>query len=45
MQGKFKFHQYKVVGRRVPTEKDTDPTLYRMTLWAEDTVKAKSKFW
>lgn len=43
--GNFRFHQYHVVGRHLPTEKDANPTLYRMKLWATDPVRAKSKFW
>ena len=39
------FRQYQVVGRHIPTEKDPSPQLYRMKLWAEDEVIAKSKFW
>lgn len=45
LQGGYKYHQYQVVGRHVPTEKDSDPTIYRMKLWAQDAVRAKSKFW
>uniref|UniRef100_A0A7S0YJ75 60S ribosomal protein L18a n=1 Tax=Polytomella parva TaxID=51329 RepID=A0A7S0YJ75_9CHLO len=44
-QGLFKFHQYQVVGRHLPTEQEPTPTVYRMKVWAEDSVKAKSKFW
>eukprot|EP00884_Botryococcus_braunii_P000253 jgi/Botrbrau1/10228/Bobra.0362s0018.1 len=45
VQGGYKFHQYQVVGRHLPTEKEPNPTLYRMKLWATDPVRAKSKFW
>ncbi|GAX73600.1 hypothetical protein CEUSTIGMA_g1051.t1 [Chlamydomonas eustigma] len=45
VQGGYKFHQYQVVGRHLPTEAEPNPTVYRMKVWAEDTVKAKSKFW
>ena len=45
LQGSFKFHQYQVVGRHLPTAADETPTVYRMKVWAEDDVKAKSKFW
>ena len=45
LQGKYKFHQYQVVGRHLPSEKEENPTVYRMKLWAEDPVRAKSKFW
>lgn len=45
MQGGYKYHQYQVVGRHLPSEKDAEPTIYRMKLWAQDPVRAKSKFW
>jgi hypothetical protein len=45
LQGGYKYHQYQVVGRHLPTEKDPEPTVYRMKLWASDPVRAKSKFW
>lgn len=44
-QGLFKYHQYQVVGRHLPTDADPSPTLYRMKVWAKDAVRAKSKFW
>ena len=28
-----------------PTEKNENPKVYRMKVWAPDNVKAKSKFW
>ena len=34
-----------MIGRRVPTEKDQNPTLYRMKIFAPDPVSAKSRFW
>mmetsp|Transcript_37804 Transcript_37804/g.52488 ORF Transcript_37804/g.52488 Transcript_37804/m.52488 type:complete len:180 (-) Transcript_37804:131-670(-) len=40
-----KYHQYQIVGRHVPTEKDASPKIYRMKMWATDAVRAKSKFW
>ncbi|RXH86413.1 hypothetical protein DVH24_017466 [Malus domestica] len=39
------FHQYQVVGRKLPTETDEQPKIYRMKLWATNEVRAKSKFW
>ncbi|KAG7533153.1 Ribosomal protein 50S-L18Ae/60S-L20/60S-L18A [Arabidopsis thaliana x Arabidopsis arenosa] len=33
------------VGRALPTEKDDQPKIYRMKLWATNGVLAKSKFW
>ncbi len=44
-QGLFKWHQYVVVGRHNPTEAMPEPTVYRMKVWAPDSVRAKSKFW
>ncbi|XP_010538246.1 PREDICTED: 60S ribosomal protein L18a-like [Tarenaya hassleriana] len=41
----FRFHQYQVVGRALPTEADEHPKIYRMKLWATNEVRAKSKFW
>ncbi|KAI5311986.1 hypothetical protein L3X38_041159 [Prunus dulcis] len=39
------FHQYQVVGRKLPTASDEHPKIYRMKLWATNEVCAKSKFW
>ena len=44
-QGNFRLHQYQVCGRHLPSEKEPEPTVFRMKLWAPDPVKAKSKFW
>ena len=44
-QGGYKYHQYQVVGRHLPTDKTPEPPIYRMKLWATDPVCAKSKFW
>merc|ERR1711976_568909 len=38
-------HQYEVVGRHKPTEKDPNPKVYRMKLFADNTVVARSRFW
>ncbi|KAL0918372.1 hypothetical protein M5K25_010376 [Dendrobium thyrsiflorum] len=43
--GIFRFHQYQVVGRALPTPSDEHPKIYRMKLWATNEVRAKSKFW
>ncbi len=34
-----------MVGRHLPSERESEPTIYRMKLWATDAVRAKSKFW
>ncbi|RAL51577.1 unnamed protein product [Cuscuta campestris] len=41
----FKFHQYQVVGRALPSQSDEHPKIYRMKLWGTNEVCAKSKFW
>ncbi|CDH57447.1 60s ribosomal protein l20 [Lichtheimia corymbifera JMRC:FSU:9682] len=40
-----KFHEYQVVGRKLPSEKEPHPKLYRMRVFAPNTVVAKSRFW
>ena len=37
--------QYVVVGRGKPTEAEKEPKVYRMRVFAPNTVVAKSKFW
>lgn len=37
--------EYNVVGRAYPSEKDPAPALYRMRIFANDEVVAKSRFW
>jgi len=36
--------EYQVIGREVPTAQKEQPKIYRMKLFAEDEVRAKSKF-
>jgi hypothetical protein len=40
-----RLNEYQVVGRRLPTEKDAEPKLFRMRLFAPNDVVAKSRFW
>ena len=40
-----RFTEYQVVGRRLPTEAEESPKLYRMRIFAPDEVVAKSRFW
>ncbi|CAL9024956.1 unnamed protein product [Prunus brigantina] len=40
----LQFHQYQVVGRKLPTASDEHPKIYRMKLWATNEVRAKSKY-
>merc|ERR1719348_2740656 len=37
--------RYEVVGRKLPTKADPNPKVLRMTVFAIDPVKARSKFW
>jgi large subunit ribosomal protein L18Ae len=38
-------HEYQVVGRKLPSDKDPNPKLYRMRVFAPNDVVAKSRFW
>lgn len=40
-----KIRQYVVAGRKLPSEKDPEPTIYRMRIFATNEVSAKSNFW
>ena len=37
--------QYQVIGRAQPTEKESDPVVYKYTVYAPNFVVAKSRFW
>ncbi|MCJ1236329.1 60S ribosomal protein L20 [Varicellaria rhodocarpa] len=37
--------EYQVIGRHLPTETNPTPKLYRMRIFATNTVVAKSRFW
>ncbi|KZT36726.1 60S ribosomal protein L18A [Sistotremastrum suecicum HHB10207 ss-3] len=37
--------EYQVVGRHLPTESEPTPKLYRMRIFAPNSVVAKSRFW
>lgn len=38
-------HQYEVSGRMKPTKTDSNPKVYRMKIFAANTVVARSRFW
>ena len=38
-------HQYLVAGRHVPSDANPNPKVYKMRIFANDGVRAKSKFW
>merc|ERR1711981_56299 len=40
-----RMHLYQIVGRAAPTPKNPTPKIYRMRLFAKNTVLAKSRFW
>lgn len=37
--------EYQIIGRRLPSESEPEPKLYRMRIFAPNTVVAKSRFW
>ncbi|KAF9560084.1 60S ribosomal protein L20 [Mortierella alpina] len=44
-QERVRLHEYQLVGRHLPTEKEPTPKLFRMRLFATNEVIAKSRFW
>lgn len=40
-----RFQEYQVIGRKLPSEHDATPKLYRMRVFAPNEVVAKSRFW
>ena len=40
-----RMHQYQIVGRAAPTQKNPRPKIYRMKLFGKNRVLAKNKFW
>lgn len=38
-------HEYLVIGRRKPSETDPNPTLYKMNIFSQNSVRAQSRFW
>jgi large subunit ribosomal protein L18Ae len=43
MKAKGEFKEYKVIGRKLPTEAEPETPLYRMRIFAPDRVVAKSR--
>jgi len=37
--------QYEVIGRKLPSEKEKNPPLYKMRIFAPERIVAKSRFW
>ncbi|KAG8533908.1 60S ribosomal protein L20A [Bacidia gigantensis] len=40
-----RLNEYQIIGRHLPTETNPTPKLYRMRIFAPNTVVAKSRFW
>ena len=40
-----RLHEYQIIGRKLPTEHDPVPKLYRMRIFAPNAQVAKSRFW
>lgn len=40
-----RYSEFLVIGRHLPTEREPNPTLYRMRLFAVNETVAKSRFW
>ena len=45
VQKEHNVHHYLIVGRHAPTEKNKEPRIYKMRIFADDPVRAKCKFW
>merc|ERR1719198_1984665 len=45
MAQKSWIHEYQIVGRKRPSELQPEPPIFRMRIFAKDSVKAKSRFW
>ena len=41
----MKIREYHVAGRKLPSEADPNPIIYRMRIFASDEIRAKSRFW
>lgn len=40
-----RLNEYQIIGRRLPTENVPEPKLFRMRIFAPNTVVAKSRYW
>ena len=45
MKASGTLNEYTVIGRRLPSDKQPKPPLYRMRIFAPDFVTAKSRYW
>lgn len=37
--------EFEVIGRKLPSEKEANPAMYKMRIFAPDYIVAKSRFW
>ncbi|KAK9712201.1 60S ribosomal protein L20B, partial [Basidiobolus ranarum] len=40
-----RLHEYQIIGRKLPSEKEPVPRLFRMRIFAPNEVVAKSRVW
>jgi len=45
MKAKGTLREFRVIGRKLPTENEPETPLYRMRIFAPDMIVAKSRFW
>lgn len=45
MKAKGVLKEYQVIGRKLPSEKEKNPPLFKMHIFAPDHIVAKSRFW
>uniref|UniRef100_A0A646QEE8 60S ribosomal protein L18a n=1 Tax=Hemiscolopendra marginata TaxID=943146 RepID=A0A646QEE8_9MYRI len=45
MKAKGDLKEFKIIGRGLPSDKQKNPPLYRMRIFAPDNIVAKSRFW
>ncbi|CAF0980036.1 unnamed protein product [Didymodactylos carnosus] len=45
MKAKGNLREYRIIGRKLPSETVKNPPLYEMHIYAPDEVQAKSRFW
>merc|ERR1719453_1894488 len=41
---RYDYHQYEVIGRRVPSKNDPEPKAYRIKLFCKNETQARSRF-
>jgi len=45
MKAKGTFKEFEVIGRKLPSDKEANPPLYKMRIFAPEKIVAKSRFW